>query len=97
MQLFPAMALSFLSLDGGLLFLYPFFGSRIFTQLVLETGNGIARFFQGFFEFFELRFQFFKRLIREFFGNLCGQTRLPVFLFSFELRSRVIELLGPGR
>ena len=87
MQLLPAMALFLLSLDGGLLFFYPFFypffGSRIFTQLVFETGNVIAQFFQGFLKFFELRFQFLKRFIRELFGGLRGQPRLPVFLFGF--------------
>ena len=68
----------------------------IFIQLLFETGNGSAQFFQGFFKFFELRFQLLKRLVRELFGGLRGQLRLPAFLFGFELRSRVIEPLGPG-
>jgi hypothetical protein len=93
MQLLPPMALFFLSLDGGLLFVYPFFGSRIFTQPVFESGNGISQLFQGLFTFFELRFKFLKGLVRKLFSNLRGQMRLPVFLFSFELSSRVIELL----
>lgn len=43
--------------------------------------------------FFELRFKFLKGLVRKLFSNLRGQMRLPIFLFSFELSSRVIELL----
>lgn len=87
----------FLGLDGGLLFLYPLFGCCIFSQLVFETGNGITKFFEGFFIVFELRLQLLKRFIGELFGDLRGQTRLPVFLFGFELSPRIIEFLGPGR
>ena len=40
-QVFPPAALFFLGLDSCLLFLYPLFSGRIFTQLVLETGNDV--------------------------------------------------------